>query len=267
MSAATILSVLVGVLSVLCRMACVEGFVHRPLLSTPRHVSWHVTTRTTTTSAAVSSADTTTTAATAALLEAAIDAALQAGEKNPVPLIEQLEAMEIQNGEPNRSPAFLGEWHVWWTDCPPPSNGQLGPFTGTSEQMIADRGTASYQNLLRVPPNDWLMAVLDGVYEDWDGTLLTGAENEEYDNQQQQQPGTATVSTFDWGARHWKVTFLKLTISVFGLPLIQKEFPPGTARVWRTTYMQDNVRIVRAGKTGRTSDEVIFYTKRQPKPL
>lgn len=196
-------------------------------------------------------ASTTTDLTSAASLEAAIDAALEAGE-DPVPLINQLESLEDSKAEPNRSPEFPGEWHTWWTDCPPPSNGQLGPFTGTSEQMIADKTSASYQNILRVPPNDWLKAVLDGIYEDWDGSLLTSGER--------------VTPALDWGARHWKVTFLKLTISVFGFPLVQKEFPPDTARVWRTTYMKDNVRIVRAGKTGRLEEETIFYTKRQPKP-
>ena len=132
-------------------------------------------------------------------------------------------------------------------------NGQLGPFTGTSEQEIGDATSSSYQNILRVPPNDWLKAVLDGIYEDWNGRVLDA-------------PDELMTPALDWGARHWKVTFLRLTISVFGFPLIQKEFPPDTSRVWRTTYMADNVRIVRAGKTGRLSDEVIFYTKRQPKP-
>ena len=198
------------------------------------------------------SATTTTTAAAAASVQDAIDAALVAGQ-NPIPLLEQLEALEDSKAKPNRSPDFLGQWHVWWTNCPPPSNGQLGPFTGTSEQMIQDAASGSYQNILRVPPNDWLMAVLDGVYEDWDGTLLDAS-------------GQQATEQEDWGARHWKVTFMKLTISVFGFPLVQKEFPPDTARVWRTTFLRDNVRVVRAGKTGRTEDEVIFYTKRQPKP-
>jgi hypothetical protein len=99
------------------------------------------------------------------------------------------------------------------------------------------------------------MAVLDGIYEDWDGTLLDG---------QDESPTTSDAA--DWGARYWKVTFLKLTISVFGFPLIQKDFPPDTARVWRTTYMRDGVRVVRAGKTGRASEETVFYTKRERKP-
>ena len=104
------------------------------------------------------------------------------------------------------------------------------------------------------------MAVLDGVYEDWDGTVLDDSSSSS--TTKEKRP-----TQLDWGARHWKVTFLKLTISVFGFPLIQKEFPPDTSRVWRTTYMQDDIRIVRAGKTGRIEDEVIFYTKRQPKPI
>lgn len=189
---------------------------------------------------------------TEASLENAIDAALIAGQ-DPIPLIADLEACENAKAEPNRSPAFLGQWHVHWTNCPPPSNGQLGPFTGTSEQFIENDTTASYQNILRVPPNDWLTATLDGVYQDWNGTYLDNSGK------------TASSLSTDWGARHWKVTFLQLTISVLGFPLIQKEFPPDTARVWRTTYMNNGVRVVRAGKTGRLEDEVIFYTKRQPK--
>lgn len=231
---------------------CVDGFYVNP---PARPVSWRTAATSTTPSFDPSSpADTSPTAASS--LESAVDAALRTGE-NPIPLIEKLEAKEDPEAEPNRSPDFLGEWHVWWTDCPPPSNGQLGPFSGTSEQMIADASSASYQNLLRVPPNDWLMAVLDGIYEDWDGTLLEG-------NGHLHEAATPPVS--DWGARHWKVTFSKLTISVFGFSLIEREFPPDTSRVWRTTYMDGNVRIVRAGKTGRRSDEVVFYTKRQPKP-
>ena len=199
---------------------------------------------------------TSTVADTAASLEAAIDSAIAAGQ-DPIPLITKLEALEDVTAEPNRSPDFLGTWHTWWTNCPPPSDGTLGPFRGTSEQKIGT--AASYQNFLRVPPNDWLMAVLDGVYEDWDGVVLGSSSSSSNNNAPVETP------VQDWGARHWKVTFLKLTISLFGFPLIQNEFPPDTSRVWRTTYMQDHIRVVRAGKTGRLEDEVIFYTKRQPK--
>jgi len=34
----------------------------------------------------------------------------------------KLEELNLTS-EPNRSPTFFGEWHVWYTNCPPPSNG------------------------------------------------------------------------------------------------------------------------------------------------
>ena len=170
----------------------------------------------------------------------------------PEELLQRLEALSSYE-EPNRSPNFLGEWNVWYTNCPPPSNGQLGPFQGTAGQIIDDAKTKSYKNLLKVPPNDWLTATLDGIWEEWDGKLLV--ENSDV-------PST----TQDWGANHWKVTFLRLEIKLLGFKLLDKEFPPETARVWRTTYLDDNVRIVRAGKTGRVEDEVVFYTKRETCP-
>lgn len=175
-------------------------------------------------------------------------------DKDPEEWLQKLEALNTFK-EPNRSPSFLGEWHVWYTNCPPPSNGQLGPFQGTAGQVIQDESTRSYQNLLKVPPNDWLTATLDGIWEEWDGQLLSESGSAE---------GTAAKQ--DWGANHWKVTFQRLRIALLGFTLLNKEFPPGTCRIWRTTYLDDNIRIVRAGKTGRVQDEVVFYTKRTPAP-
>lgn len=186
------------------------------------------------------------------LLSRKIEETVSSG-KDPEEYIQQLEALNSVK-EPNRSSKFLGEWHVWYTNCPPPSNGRLGPFRGTAGQMVVDSRTRSYRNLLSVPPNNWLTAVLDGVWEDWDGKYLDDGMND---------PSTTSV---DWGACHWKVTFLSLTISIFGLHILNKEFPSNTSRVWRTTYLDDEIRIVRAGKTGRREDEVVFYTRRSPTP-
>lgn len=183
-------------------------------------------------------------------LEGRIDACL-ANDQDPRPLIAELEGLNTVT-EPIRLASFRGCWHVWYTDCPPPSNGQLGPFQGTAEQVIKDEGDG-YQNILRVPPNDWLMAVLDGRWEDWDGKLLDTGE-------------PVDSKPKDYGADHWKVTFLQLQISVFGFPVFTKEFDAGTCRVWRTSFLSDEIRVVRAGKTGRREDEVVFYTKRTPAP-
>ena len=190
-----------------------------------------------------------------------IEACVTAGKK-PDEFIEQLEKVQQSLENPNRSKGFLGKWNVWYTDCPPPSNGKLGPFQGTAGQVIESSDTKLYQNLLTVPPSNWLTATLDGVWEEWDGALLMD-KGEETPTIMAADELTKHV---DWGATHWKVTFQRLRIAVFGLSIVNKDFPPETARVWRTTYLDDNIRIVRAGKTGRVQDEVVFYTKRTPPP-
>jgi hypothetical protein len=168
---------------------------------------------------------------------------------------DSLQKLEALNGskEPNREDRFLGQWHVWYTNCPPPSNGQLGPFQGTSSQVIQDDTTKSYQNLLAVPPNQWLTATLDGVWDEWDGTFLD-------------TKCKASEAGTDWGAAHWKVTFVQLQICLFGVPVFTQPFGPETCRIWRTTYLDDEIRIVRAGRTGRADDEYVFYTRRTPPP-
>lgn len=170
--------------------------------------------------------------------------------QSPESLLKRLESMNACK-EPNRSLSHNGLWHVWYTNCPPPSNGKLGPFEGSAQQFIPTEGQG-YQNLLNV--NDWLTATLDGVWEEWDGQLLV------------EGPFDATRTSRDWGAEHWKVTFRTLQIALFGFPLFTKTFPAGTSRIWRTTFLDDDVRVVRAGKTGCIDDEVVFYTKRTQPP-
>lgn len=184
-----------------------------------------------------------------------IDKALSRNQ-NPEVLLQQLETFNKLEA-PNRSPQHNGLWYVWYTDCPPPSNGKLGPFSGSAQQFIPMEDGNGYQNLLNV--NNWLTATLDGVWEEWDGQLLVAdATDEERDARKR--------ASRDWGADHWKVTFITLQIAFFGFPLLTKTFPSGTSRIWRTTFLDDNIRIVRAGKTGRLKDEVVFYTKRTPPP-
>jgi hypothetical protein len=186
-----------------------------------------------------------------------IEQAIAQGQ-NPRTLIEAFEeSNESPIPNPHRSPLYLGDWHVYWTDCPPPSNGVLGPFKGTSSQVIGGQG--EYQNLLRVPPNNWLSATLDGVWEEWDGNLLQDGKLQEITS--------SPDPSIDYGANCWKVTFVELRIELFErFTLVKQKFPPGTSRVWRTTYLDDKagVRIVRAGRTGRVEDEYVFYTKREP---
>lgn len=207
-------------------------------------------------SAATSDVESTNQQDDVASLSRRIEDCVARGQEDPEPWLCRLEELNSSR-EPNRDQGFLGDWHVWYTDAPPPSNGRLGPFQGTAAQHIDDAMTRSYQNLLAVPPNDWLTATLDGRWEEWDGVYLDG--DEEY--------AAAVDKNMDWGAAHWKVTFLRLRISLFKkFDVVNKEFPPNTSRVWRTTYLDDGIRIVRAGKTGRVEDEMVFYTKRTPPP-
>lgn len=187
-------------------------------------------------------------------------------QQDPKPALLELEALNDVS-EPNRCPQFMGEWHVWYTNCPPPSNGQLGPFQGTASQVIPPNDSLhSYQNLLAVPPNNWLTATLDGIWEEWDGNLLRIPKDR---NERSPTPSPLSPPeqrTGDWGACHWKVTFLQLQIALLGFPIVTQKFPPFTSRIWRTTYLDNEIRIVRAGKTGRPEDEYVFYTRRTPPP-
>jgi len=198
-------------------------------------------------------------------------------ENNGDVAIEQLEALfkavENQNAykEPNREAIYKGTWHVWYSNAPPPSNGQLGPFQGSAEQAIAGRGD-SYKNILRLPPNSkddvWLTVVLDGIWEDWDGIeIIADGNNEVSVATETSAPVNDDGADQDWGAKFWKVTFLTINFSLFGKNIFSQKFPAGVSRVWRTTYLDNDTRIVRAGRTGRVEDESVFYMKRSPRPL
>lgn len=147
-----------------------------------------------------------------------------------------------------------GPWVVLYTDAPPPSNGQLLVWKGIAKQVI-DLQVGRYRNELYVggkgedeDQDAWLKAVLDARWEEWDGAYL--------DNSGDTAPGA------DFGASTWKVTFECLKISLFDVPLFTQQFKESTARTWKMTYLADNTRIVRAGKTGREDDDLLFYMRR-----
>lgn len=149
---------------------------------------------------------------------------------------------------PANSPLVEGEWIVEYTDASAPSNGQLGPFSGIARQVVSlDNGT--YRNLLSVPPNDWLTACLDATWQKWDGQYL--------DDQSPSRDATPNI-----GGSCWLVTFETLTIKLFGIPIVTNNFD-NVQRVWRTTYVDDTTRVVKAGRTGRQDDEMTFYMTRE----
>ena len=150
---------------------------------------------------------------------------------------------------PARDPRMDGPWIVLYTDAPPPSNGQLLFWKGIAKQVINLEG-GRYRNELYVDNDQdaWLTAILDARWEEWDGVYLD-------------KSGDSSLG-IDFGSSTWKVTFESLTISLFGVSIFRQQFNQVTARIWKMTYLDDQTRVVRAGKTGRDNDNLVFYMRR-----
>ena len=126
--------------------------------------------------------------------------------------------------------------------------------------MIDLKG-GTYRNELYVGGNGadgdegaWLSAVLEATWSEWDGVYL--------DQDNSSNVKKSRGENVDYGATTWKVDFQSLTLSVFQVPIFTQQFQEGTARTWKMTYLDDETRIVRAGKTGRGEDDWIFYMRR-----
>ncbi len=95
----------------------------------------------------------------------------------------------------------------------------------------------------------------------------------------------------DYGAYSWKVDFQTLTIRLFGIPLVTKKFE-NTSRIWKMSFLDEQTRVgkdsdlcyvcasccyselsqlpiheksqkVRAGRTGKDEDNMVFYMSRE----
>ena len=169
--------------------------------------------------------------------------------------------------EPARNERMGGRWIVDYTTAPPPSNGKLGPFVGVARQEI-DLDSKTYVNYLSVPGDDlskeWLSAKLVANYEEWDGTPLTDDRTTNTNTVNTQQPPNPSISDeiIDHGATSWKVNFDTLTIRLFGIPIISQNLS-GKSRIWKMSYLDDQTRIVRAGRTGLDKDDMVFYMSRE----
>mmetsp|Transcript_18677 Transcript_18677/g.31923 ORF Transcript_18677/g.31923 Transcript_18677/m.31923 type:complete len:200 (-) Transcript_18677:167-766(-) len=197
---------------------------------------------------------------------AGTDSGREVSDSKRVLVDETLTRLEEQCSlsEPARSPLVEGRWTVLYTTSPPPSNGQLGPFRGVAQQEI-DLTDGRYCNILRVPPTDWLVATLDATWEEWDGVFLQDDKDSTKESEVSLAAAVAEKATppGDYGSTCWVVKFEQLSIALFGFTLFSQKFE-NTKRVWRTTYVDEDTRIVRAGRTGRRDDEMVFYMKRSP---
>lgn len=182
-------------------------------------------------------------------------------------LLSDLESKCMMD-EPARSDLMGGNWIVEYTDAPPPSNGRLfGPLQGRARQII-NLEEKTYVNYLSIPGDDldkeWLSATLAATFEEWNGEFLKddrmSASSEEAEAED--SASYQSDSNEDYGANSWKVDFKTLTLKLFGQTLIKKEFD-GTSRIWKMTYLDEETRIVRAGRTGKDEDNMVFYMSRE----
>jgi len=209
-------------------------------------------------------------------------------------LVQSLESL-CPYEEPARMPEMEGKWIVDYTTAPPPSNGKLGPFEGIARQII-DLDSGTYVNYLSVPGDiekEFLSARLEATFEEWDGNLLpddrvddAGDGDNDGDDVPpdtvskeppmptkllqsissifQRSDENVQESAPDYGANSWKVDFKTLTIKLFGFKVLEKSFDEGTSRVWKMSYLdKDGTRVVRAGRTGKDEDAMLFYMQRE----
>ena len=88
----------------------------------------------------------------------------------------------------------------------------------------------AYENILAVPPESWLRVRLRARYD--------------------------VLRDVDASGSTWKVTFETVKLRAFQrFDVFEKSFPgDATTRIWRTTYVDDSLRIVRAARTMEAVD-------------
>jgi hypothetical protein len=121
--------------------------------------------------------------------------------------------LEEQNptADPAESALLDGDWKLLYTSTKGGSAGKLGPFVGRVNQLM-ELGNQKYTNVVKVRGAQAALAA------HWD--VLDACT--------------------------WRVFFDTLTVRVLGRNLIKKPFPEGTSGIWRMTYLDTRIRILRA---------------------
>ena len=96
-----------------------------------------------------------------------------------------------------------------------------------------------------------------------DAVVNVDDDDDDDDSKDDDNDSPTNNDVIDYGATSWKVDFKTITISLFDIPLLKQQFKEGTSRVWRMSYLDNDTRIVRAGRTGKGEDDVVFYMIRK----
>jgi PAP_fibrillin len=121
------------------------------------------------------------------------------------------------------SPVMNGNWKLIYTTNEGSSAGRLGSFIGRVDQDI-DVSANKYINYVRL------------------GGIVQGALTASWDN---------------LSPKLWRVKFLDLAITVFGIPVTKKSLV-GSIGTWRMTYLDEDVRILYAQGGKNTVLENIY---------
>jgi hypothetical protein len=71
---------------------------------------------------------------------------------------------------------------------------------------------------------------------------------------------TATWDNLD--DKKWKVIFIDIILTLFGVPLVKKQFPTGQTGVWRMTYTDENFRVLYAqGGKNKKLENIYILSK------
>jgi len=136
--------------------------------------------------------------------------------------------------KPAISPLNIGMWKLLYTDYSPagPSSGKLGPFIGDVYQKLEPE-LNRITNILQVavPPIEGSLTAKQTILDD----------------------------------KTWRIAFERVENSIAGIPLPSKTFPldgqeGSQVRLWKYTYLDNDLRILRAGREHDNPEEFLFIT-------
>lgn len=133
--------------------------------------------------------------------------------------LEKLNSVKVISS----SPVMNGNWKLIYTTNDGSSAGRLGAFIGRVDQDI-DVSSNRYINYVRL------------------GGIVQGALTASWDN---------------LSPKLWRVKFIEVAISVFGIPVTKKSLE-GSVGTWRMTYLDDSIRILYAQGGKNTVVENIY---------
>ncbi|KAJ1631937.1 hypothetical protein T492DRAFT_992641 [Pavlovales sp. CCMP2436] len=137
--------------------------------------------------------------------------------------------LEEANPTPNLATSDLvdGKWSLVYTSTSGGSAGKLGPFVGRVEQHF-DISNGGYSNFVHLGP-----AGLDMV------------------------TGELKAAWNVLGDSDWRVNFMSISFSLFGLPIVQDK-PLNQSGTWRLVFMDDDFRVLWASGGGKQANLYIL---------